>query len=93
MIRRLGAYNLGVCLPHSHDDETGAFSELPDDVVSVERGQRVSFQKSVDVADPAHFVEVGWRWVGDAVTGMMACHMKCVTNPHGGMHFSEHMPE
>ena len=42
MLRRLSEYRLGIFMPHMHDEETGEFQPLPDDVMQVESGLEVS---------------------------------------------------
>lgn len=50
MLRKLSEYKLGVFMPHMHDDVTGNFQPLPDEVTQVEAGLQVSFQ-------PTHAIE------------------------------------
>lgn len=94
MIRRLGDYNLGVFMPHMHD-ERGAFLELPEDVVQIEEGLEVSFRPGAEsAADPERYVPIGWAWRGDGPTAMAMCVMKCVKdNPTDTMHYSQHKKE
>jgi hypothetical protein len=90
MLRKLSAYNLGVFMPHQHDEETGRFDVLPDDTVQVEMGLKVSFKPAKLCSDPARFVPVGWVWHDDGVHASAMCKMVCVTRPGDTMHYSEH---
>ena len=38
MLRRLSEYKLGIYMPHVHDEQTGEFPPLPDEVIQVESG-------------------------------------------------------
>ena len=42
MLRRLSEYELGIFMPHMHDEQTGEFQSLPDEVMQVESGLEVS---------------------------------------------------
>ena len=60
MLRRLSAYELGIFMPHRHDERTGEFQSLPDDVVQVESGLEVSFQPFAKIANQTErFLPVG----------------------------------
>ena len=45
MLRRLSEYKLGIFMPHMHDEQTGEFQTLPAEVLQVESGLEVSFQR------------------------------------------------
>ena len=76
MLRRLSAYRLGIFMPHMHDEHTGEFRPLPDDVMQVEAGLAVSFQGRNEVAtQAAQFLPVGWVWRAGASTVAAACEM------------------
>ena len=51
MLRRLSEYKLGVFMPHMHDEHTGEFQALPDEVMQVESGLKVSFQRMEELAN------------------------------------------
>ena len=53
MLRRLSDYNLGIFMPHMHDEDTGEFQPLPDRVTQVESGLEVSFQPTTEVVNQA----------------------------------------
>ena len=46
MLQRLSEFDLGIFMPHRHDERTGDFQPLPDDVMQVESGCEVSFQNT-----------------------------------------------
>ena len=50
MLQRLSEFDLGVFMPHQHDERTGDFQPLPDDMMQVESGLDVSFRPSEDIA-------------------------------------------
>lgn len=76
MLRRLSEYRLGVFLPHMHDVQTGDFQLLPDAVMQVEAGQRVSFQATEEVERQSdRFVPVGWLWRTGAAEVSSVCEM------------------
>jgi hypothetical protein len=93
MLRRLSAYNLGICMPHMHEDATGGFQVLPPDQVQVESGLRVSFHAAAEVDDPDRYVSVAWMWRDDGVRAAAACVQKCAKNPGSSMHTSGHHTE
>lgn len=76
MLRRLAEYNLGIFMPHGHDELTGELSVLPDDVMQMESGLKVSFVSMDKVSiQPKLFLPVGWLWRGGAATPVAACEM------------------
>jgi len=76
MLRRLSEYKLGIFMPHRHDEQTGEFQLLPDEVIQVESGLAVSFQPTEKIANQAdHFLPVGWFWRAGASTPVAVCEM------------------
>ena len=76
MLCRLSKYKLGIFMPHMHDEKTGEFQPLPDNVMQVESGLEVSFQPSDQVASQTdRFLPVGWYWQAGASTPVTACEM------------------
>lgn len=76
MLRRLSDYRLGIFMPHMHDEHTGDFRPLPDEVIQVESGLEVSFQPTVEIVNrPDRFLPVGWLWRAGAATPATACEM------------------
>ena len=76
MLRRLSEYKLGIFMPHMHDEHTGEFQPLPDDVMQVESGMEVSFQPTDDITNqPGRYLPVGWLWRAGASTPSAVCEM------------------
>ena len=76
MLRRLSEYKLGVFMPHMHDEHTGEFQALPDEVMQVESGLKVSFQRMEELANQTdHFLPVGWVWRAGESTPSAVCEM------------------
>ena len=76
MMRRLSKYGLGIFMPHMHDQETGEFQPLPDEVIQVESGLEVSFRPTEEIAIRTdHFLPVGWVWRAGASALSAACEM------------------
>jgi len=76
MLRRLSEYRLGIFMPHMHDEQTGEFRSLPDEVVQVESGLEVSFQPTNEIALQAErFLPVGWLWRAGVATPLAVCEM------------------
>jgi len=76
MLRKLSAFQLGIFMPHQHDDATGEFLPLAADVMQVESGLAVSFQRLDDTANQtASFLPVGWLWRAGAPTVAATCEM------------------
>ena len=76
MLRRLSDYDLGIFMPHQHDERTGDFQPLRDDLVQVELGCKVSFQRTERIADEGdRFLPVAWLWRSGASTTASACEM------------------
>ena len=82
MLHRLSTYELGIFMPHRHDERTGEFQPLPDDIVQVESGLEVSFHPLAEIAMQAdRFLPVGWLWRGGAPTVAAACEMVSQEGP------------
>lgn len=76
MLRRLSEYDLGICMPHMHDDLSGNFAPLPPGVMQVESGLKVSFQPVGNlVARAEPFMPVGWTWRNGESVPVAACEM------------------
>jgi hypothetical protein len=76
MLRRLSEFKLGIFMPHMHDEHTGEFHPLPDDVTQVESSLEVSFQRTEQIAIQAdRFLPVGWCWRAGAATASAVCEM------------------
>ena len=76
MLRRLSEYKLGIFMPHRHDELTGEFQPLPEEVVQVESGLEVSFRPTEEIANQTdRFLPVGWFWRAGASTPVAVCEM------------------
>jgi hypothetical protein len=79
IMRKLSEYNLGVYMPHMHDEKTGAFQVLPEGMTQVEDGFRVSFQQLHQLGDS--FAPVAWFWHNGPTPGAQ-CKAICLTVHH-----------
>ena len=76
MLRRLSAHGLGICMPHMHDEKTGEFQPLADQLVQVEAGLAVSFQATAEIATHAgRFLPVAWVWRDGLSMPSAVCEM------------------
>ena len=76
MLRKLSEYKLGIFMPHMHNEQTGEFQLLPDEVMQVESGLDVSFKPTDEIASQIdHFLPVGWFWRAGASTPVTVCEM------------------
>lgn len=76
MLRRLSDYKLGIFMPHKHDEQTGEFQPLPDEVTQVESGLEVSFQSTQVIANQAdRFLPVAWIWRAGTSMPSAVCEM------------------
>ncbi len=84
MLRRLSAFDLGIFMPHQHDEATGEFLPLHGDLIQIESGLAVSFQRQDEIANrTASFLPVGWFWRAGASTVASACEMADTGGPDG----------
>lgn len=76
MLRRLSTHGLGICMPHMHDEMTGEFQLLPDQLMQVEAGLAVSFQPTAQVTRQAgRFLPVAWVWRDGMSMPSTVCEM------------------
>ena len=76
MLRKLSEYKLGIFMPHMHDEQTGEFRPLPDEIIQVESGLEVSFQPMEEIAyQTDRFLPVGWVWRAGTTTPAAVCEM------------------
>ena len=76
MLRRLSEYQLGIFMPHLHDETTGEFKVLPDEFMQVESGLAVTFKRTEEMASDADcFLPVGWVWRAGAAAPASVCEM------------------
>ena len=91
MLRRLSEYQLGIFMPHMHDEETGEFQPLPDEVMQVESGLVVSFQPTEEIANQTdRFLPVGWFWRAGASTPVAVCEMISEERPGDTARYVKH---
>lgn len=91
MLRRLSEYKLGIFMPHMHDEQTGEFQLLPDEVIQVESGLEVSFQPTEEIAcQTDRFLPVGWIWRAGASTPAAACEMVSEESPGDAGRYVKH---
>ncbi len=76
MLRRLAEYKLGIFMPHIHDEQSGDFQSLPDEIIQVESGLTVSFAPTAEITNQANrFIPTGWFWRAGASAPAAACEM------------------
>ena len=76
ILERLAKYKLGIFMPHMHDERTGEFQLLADDVMQVESGLQVSFKPTQEIAKQSNrFLPGAWLWRGGATSISAACEM------------------
>jgi hypothetical protein len=76
ILKRLSKFKLGIFMPHMHDEKTGGFQQLADDVMQVESGLQVSFKLTEEIANQNdRFLPVAWFWRGGATSIAAACEM------------------
>ena len=91
MLRRLSEYQLGILMPHMHEAQTGDFQALPDDLIQVESGLKVSFRSSQEIqALGDRFLPVGWVWRAGAPIPVAACEMDEQDKPAGPGRYVKH---
>ena len=91
MLRRLSEYKLGIFMPHMHDEHTGEFQPLPDEVMQVESGLNVSFLPVEEMANQTNrFLPVGWLWRAGASTPVAACEMDGEEKPGDKRSYIKH---
>jgi hypothetical protein len=91
MLRKLSEYRLSIFMPHMHDEQTGEFQLLPDDVTQVESGLEVSFQPTEEIANQAdRFLPVGWFWRAGASAASTVCEMVREERPGDTERYGKH---
>lgn len=91
MLRRLSEFDLGIFMPHRHDEQTGDFQRLPDDVLQVESGCKVTFRHWDEIAYlPEQFLPVAWRWRHGALATASACEMVTEEETSGAGKLTKH---
>ena len=91
MLQRLSQFDLGIFIPHQHDERTGDFEQLPDDVMQVETGCKVSFQNTQEIVNQGgRFLTVAWRWRAGASSPASACEMVVEEGPDDAQRAVKH---
>lgn len=91
MLRRLSEYKLGIFMPHMHDEQSGQFQPLPDEVIQVESGLEVSFQPAEEIANQTdRFLPVGWFWRAGASAPSAVCEMIWDEGPGDTERYGKH---
>ena len=95
MLRRLSTYKLGIFMPHMHDQQTGEFQSLPDEVTQVESGLVVSFLPTEEIVNQTdRFLPVGWFWRAGTATPSAVCEMVREEKPGDTQRYVKHkMPK
>lgn len=76
MLQRLAEFDLGIFMPHQHDEQTGDFQPLPHNVMQVEAGCKVSFKSAqVILNQEDRYLPVAWRWQAGAAAPASVCEM------------------
>ena len=76
MLNKLSEFQIGIFMPHTHDEKTGAFQLLGDDVVQVESGLEVSFKTANEITSQRNsFLPVGWLWRAGQSAPVAVCEM------------------
>ena len=82
MLRKLSEYKLGIFMPHMHEERTGEFQQLPDEIMQVESGLEVSFQPMENIANQTdRFLPVAWGWRAGASKPLAVCEMVTEAEP------------
>jgi len=91
MLRKLSEYRLGIFMPHMHDEQTGEFQPLPDEVIQMESGLEVSFQAAEEIANQTdRFLPVGWFWRAGTSTPFAVCEMVWDERPGDTARYGKH---
>ncbi len=95
MLRRLSEYKLGIFMPHMHDERTGEFQPLPDDLMQVESGLEVSFRTTREIANQTdRFMPVGWFWRAGGSAPLAVCEMVSEQGAGATQRYDKHkMPQ
>ncbi len=76
MLRRLSEHGLGIFMPHMHDEKTGEFQPLSDQLMQVEAGLEVSFRLAAEITEHAgRFLPVAWVWRDGISMPSSVCEM------------------
>lgn len=91
MLQKLSEYQLGIFMPHTHDEQTGECQPLPAEVMQVESGLAVSFKPTADILSQGdRFLPVGWVWRAGAAMPVTACEMVWDDGQDGAVRQGKH---
>jgi len=77
ILKTLSKYNLGITMPHKHNEATGDFELLQENEMQIEEDLSVSFMLKEE-ASKINAVPVSWMWSENAVTPSQQCVVSCV---------------
>jgi hypothetical protein len=88
ILKKLSQHNLGIYMPHMHDEETGAFKPLPPGITQVEDGLVVSFRPNNECQGQGDnsYLSVGWFLhpdMPDEASVAASCRQVCKYNDRG----------
>lgn len=96
MLKKLSQHNLGIYMPHIHDEESGDFKPLPPGITQVEDGLVVSFRPNNECEDQADsYISVGWflhPQMSDDESDAAKCRIRCHTPFDDNVHSKDHSP-
>ena len=76
MLRKLSEYQLGIFMPHMHDEASGEFQPLPAGILQVESGLEVSFLTAGEIVNQTNrFLPVAWTWQAGGGAPSAVCEM------------------
>lgn len=91
MLKRLSEFQLGIFMPHIHNEQTGAFQLLGDNAVQVESALEVSFKTAKEIASQKNsFLPVGWFWRADQSASVAVCEMVSNKSAINGERHADH---
>ena len=91
MLRKLSEYKLGIFMPHMHDEQTGGFQPIPNEIMQVESALKVSFQRTEEIINQTYrFLPVAWFWRAGASTALAVCEMVAEEGSGDTENFGKH---
>ena len=91
MLDKLSEFQIGIFMPHTHDEKTGAFQLLGDDVVPVESGSEVSFKTAKEITSQRDsLLPVGWLWRAGQSAPVAVCEMVSKESAIDGGNHADH---
>lgn len=82
ILQKLSKYNLGITMPHKHNELTGDFESLAENEMQMENDLSVSFMQKEEAAK-LNAVPVSWMWSENAVTPSQQCVVACFSASGG----------